>query len=41
MTTAVYDQLKEDASAPSGLALFPGRPAHAPRTLLDIRSAPH
>ncbi|MEY9963750.1 non-ribosomal peptide synthetase-like protein [Streptacidiphilus sp. MAP12-16] len=39
MTTAVYDQLKEDASAPSGLALFPGRPAHAPRTLLDILDA--
>ncbi|TDT95702.1 non-ribosomal peptide synthetase-like protein [Streptomyces sp. 846.5] len=39
MATAVYAPYLENAEAPSGLALFPGRPAHAPRTLLDILDA--
>ncbi|WP_042398667.1 Pls/PosA family non-ribosomal peptide synthetase [Streptacidiphilus carbonis] len=39
MATAVYAPHLENAEAPSGLALFPGRPAHAPRTLLDILDA--
>ncbi|MFC1434813.1 Pls/PosA family non-ribosomal peptide synthetase [Streptacidiphilus sp. N1-3] len=39
MTTAVYDPELEGAAAPGGLALFAGRPAHAPRTLIDILDA--
>jgi non-ribosomal peptide synthetase-like protein len=39
MTTAVYAPQRGDDAAPSGLALFAGRPAHAPRTLIDILDA--
>ncbi|MEZ0093076.1 Pls/PosA family non-ribosomal peptide synthetase [Streptacidiphilus sp. EB129] len=39
MTTAVHDQLTDGDVAPSGLALFPGRPAHPARTLLDLLDA--
>ena len=39
MTTAVYHSTVELDAAPSGLALFSGAPAPAPRTLLDILDA--